>query len=151
MRERKTWGYRTGSGYRNREEELTTSGNCMPPFRFNPFILSTLASPGKGKHIPGTGKYLQNIHSPVVATLQTKIIHCSFIPSCPVPRQTVLLLPDVLTDSSMPQLGLRFAALPYLSIFGPYWNGRTPFTCLSFSYFFARLPVSVCLSSAWVT
>lgn len=67
-----------------------------------------------------------------------------------VPTQTVLLLPDVLIDRGMSQLGLGFTALPYLSTFGPYWKGRTPFTCMSFWYFFAPLPLSVCLSWAWV-
>lgn len=71
-----------GQGTENWKKELTTSGNSMPPFRFNPLILSAFACPGKGKHLPRTGKYLQNILALMVSTLQPKIIHGWFIPSC---------------------------------------------------------------------
>lgn len=53
----------------------------MTPFSFNPLILSAFASPGKGQHLPGITKYLQNTYALIVSTLRPKSIHGWFIPS----------------------------------------------------------------------
>lgn len=44
-----------------------------------------------------------------------------------LPTQALLFFPNVPTDNSMSHLGLGFI---YLSTFGPYWTGDTPFTHL---------------------
>lgn len=78
----KTWGVELGEGTETGKKSLITSGDSMPPFRFNPLVISALAFPGKVKHLPGYGKYLQHIDALTVSTLQPKIIHGWSIPSC---------------------------------------------------------------------
>lgn len=132
MRVSETWDVELGQGTEIGEKELITSGNPMAPSRFSHLVLSILAFPGKEKYLPGNRKYLQNIHALMFhfSSLKLSVSGSSLVAL--VPTQTVLLPPDALTDCGMSQLGLGFAPLTYLSTFGPYWNGETPFTCLSF-------------------
>lgn len=111
-----------GQGTEIEEKEFITSGNPMDPSRFNHLVLSILASPQKGKYLPGNRKYLQNIHALTFHLSSLKLSMSGSSLVAPVPTQTVLLPPDVLTDCGMSQLGLGFVPLTYLGSFGAYWS-----------------------------